>query len=80
MSSAAGGGEIEVLAVARAVHRRGVGRALIETVEHELARTGTGVVQVETLGPSHPSPEYAAGTIWPDDPCLVMVTQLGCGS
>lgn len=48
---------------------------------------------MKTLGPSHPSPEYAATRrfyeacgfrgleelhdLWPDNPCLIMVKPLG---
>jgi GNAT superfamily N-acetyltransferase len=51
--------ELYVLATARRLHRRGIGRALVAAAERDLARAGTTYVQVKTLGASHPSPEYA---------------------
>jgi ribosomal protein S18 acetylase RimI-like enzyme len=89
--------EMYVLAVSRRFHRRGVGRALVETVEANLRGTGTSYVLVKTLGPSHPSPEYsatrsfyealgyrgleefAADSLWPGNPCLIMAKHLDCG-
>jgi ribosomal protein S18 acetylase RimI-like enzyme len=88
--------EMYVLAVSPRVHRRGVGRALVEAAERDLACAGTTYLQVKTLGPSHPSEQYAttrafyealgyhaleefaADTLWPGNPCLVMVKHLGC--
>jgi ribosomal protein S18 acetylase RimI-like enzyme len=90
--------ELYVLATARRLHRRGIGRALLEAAERDLARAGTTYVQVKTLGASHDSPEYAAtrrfyealgyqgleeypaDTLWPGNPCLVMVKHLGCSA
>lgn len=90
--------ELYVLAVARPQHRQGIGRALLEAAERDLARAGTSFVQVKTLGASHPSPEYAAtrrfyealgyqgleeypaDTLWPGNPCLVMVKHLACSA
>jgi GNAT superfamily N-acetyltransferase len=87
-----------VLAVARRWHRHGVGRALLEAAEHDLAQAGVTYVQVKTLGASHPSPEYAAtrrfyeamgyqgleeypaDSLWPGNPCLVMVKHLACSA
>ncbi|HSK23591.1 MAG TPA: GNAT family N-acetyltransferase [Egicoccus sp.] len=86
--------ELYVLAAERRLHRRGIGRALVEAAERDLARAGTTYVQVKTLGASHPSTEYAAtrafyealgyqgleeypaDTIWPGNPCLVMIKHL----
>jgi GNAT superfamily N-acetyltransferase len=84
--------EISLLAVEPAWHRRGVGRALIDAVEQDLSRKGVEFVQVKTLGPSYPSPEYE-GTLlfyeavgyrsleeihglWPDNPCLILIKRL----
>lgn len=90
--------EMYVLAVDRSAHRRGIGRALVAAAEADLARAGTAYLQVKTLGPSHPSPEYAAtrdfytalgyhgleelpaDTLWPGNPCLLLVKHLRCGA
>jgi ribosomal protein S18 acetylase RimI-like enzyme len=50
--------EIEVLAVARPLHRQGVGRRLLRAVESELRDSGVALLQVKTLGPSAVSEEY----------------------
>jgi ribosomal protein S18 acetylase RimI-like enzyme len=84
--------EIYLLAVDPAVHRHGVGRALVTALEADLAADGVEWLQVKTLGPSHPSAEYertrrfyaALGFrpleeihgLWPDNPCLIMVKVL----
>jgi len=44
--------EIHVLAVEPNMHRRGVGRALIDAVEANLRVMGVSLLQVKTLGPS----------------------------
>ncbi|MDH3285851.1 MAG: GNAT family N-acetyltransferase [Acidobacteriota bacterium] len=51
--------EIVVMAVAKAHHRRGLGRRLVRRVESELARDGVEYLQVKTLGPSRPNGDYA---------------------
>ena len=51
--------EIEVLAVERTLHRQGIGRRLVETVEAELRESGVLLFQVKTFGPSGVSDEYA---------------------
>jgi len=51
--------EIEVLAVDRAIHRRGVGRQLLQHAEAELRDRGIVLLQVKTFGPSGESDEYA---------------------
>jgi GNAT superfamily N-acetyltransferase len=88
--------EMDVLAVHRHHHRRGVGRALVAAAEQDLRARGVDHLQVKTLGPSRPSPayeqtrrfylslgytpieEFAAGTVWDDDPCLLLVKHLPC--
>ena len=88
--------EMYVLAADRRHHRQGVGRALVTAAEADLARAGTAYLQVKTLGPSHPSEEYAAtrafyralgyqgleelptDTLWPGNPCVVMVKHPAC--
>ena len=84
--------EIEVIAVARGSHRRGVGRALVMAAEAELRKTGARLLEVKTLGPSHPDEGYgktrafyqALGflaldevEIWsPGNPALILVKPL----
>jgi GNAT superfamily N-acetyltransferase len=50
--------EIELLAVRRSLHRHGIGRRLVESVETELAHEGVELLQVKTFGPSGTSEEY----------------------
>jgi predicted N-acetyltransferase YhbS len=73
-------------------HRRGVGRALMNAVEQDLSQKGVEFVQVKTLGPSYPSPEYEGGPgsstkqsaiaasrihgLWPDNPCSILIKRL----
>jgi len=84
--------EIYLMAVDQAVHRRGVGRAMVEALESDLARDRVRLLQVKTLGPSDPDPGYqrtrlfyqAMGFepleeitgLWPDNPSLIMVKTL----
>jgi GNAT superfamily N-acetyltransferase len=51
--------EIELLAVERARHRRGIGRDLVHRVEDEQRAHGVELLQVKTFGPSGASLEYA---------------------
>lgn len=51
-------GELYVLAVLEAWHRRGVGAALLTTVENWLRREGVRFLQVKTLAPSVPYEPY----------------------
>lgn len=80
------------MAVERSHLRRGIGTALLEAVERDLIEAGVEFLQVKTLGPSDPSPEYAATRsfyeslgfkpmeeieeLWPSDPCLILVKHL----
>jgi ribosomal protein S18 acetylase RimI-like enzyme len=50
--------EIEVLAVERMLHRQGIGRSLVQTVESRLRENGVVLLQVKTRGPSGVSEEY----------------------
>jgi ribosomal protein S18 acetylase RimI-like enzyme len=84
--------EIYLMAVEPRNHRRGIGSALVEAVEQDLFARGVEFLQVKTLAPSYPSPEYtmtrlfyeAIGfraleeidNLWPDNPCLIMVKHL----
>lgn len=87
-----GAAEIYLMAVDPAVHRRGVGRALVEALERDLAADGVRLLQVKTLGPSHPDEGYRltrlfyqsmgfapleeTADLWPENPCLIMVKVL----
>lgn len=84
--------DVYCMAVARAMHRRGVGSALLAHVEDALRRDGVKYLQVKTQGPSKPCAEYArtlefyrhAGFarleevrgLWPGLPCLILVKSL----
>jgi GNAT superfamily N-acetyltransferase len=50
--------EIRVMAVERALHRRGFGRSLVEWGEEWCRREGTSWLHVKTLGPSTPDEGY----------------------
>ncbi len=50
--------EIELLAVKRTLHRQGIGRRLVQTVESGLRESGVLLLQVKTFGPSGMSDEY----------------------
>lgn len=84
--------EVHLMAVDRAWHRQGVGRALIAAAEEVLRRDGVELLSVKTLGPSYPDAWYV-GTrqfyramgflpveevhdLWPGNPCLIMVKPL----
>jgi GNAT superfamily N-acetyltransferase len=84
--------EIYLMAVAPAVHRRGVGRALVAALENDLIADGVELLQVKTLGPSHPDAGYIRTRqfyasmgfrpleeihdLWPGNPCLIMAKAL----
>lgn len=84
--------EIHVMAVDRRVHRHGVGRALVGEAARVAAEAGSALLEVKTLGPSHPDPNYARTRrfyeamgflpveeidgLWPGNPCLIMVKVL----
>ena len=50
--------EIHVLAVRPDVHRRGIGRSLVEAAERDLRQRGVRLLQVKTLGPSRDDEGY----------------------
>ena len=84
--------EVYLMAVAPDWHGRGVGKGLLAAAERDLTADGRLLLQVKTLGPSHPSPQYAATRafyrargfepieeirdLWPGNPCLLMVKTL----
>lgn len=84
--------EIHLMAVAPSWHRKGVGRALVAAVEADLGADGCRLLQVKTLGASHPDQGYAdtrefyrsvgflpleeMADLWPGTPCLLMVKAL----
>jgi GNAT superfamily N-acetyltransferase len=85
-------GEIHLLAVDPDLHRRGIGRALVEALEADLVADGALLLEVKTLGPSHPDAGYAKTRefylgmgflpvqelheLWPGNPALIMVKPL----
>ncbi len=87
-----GAAEIYLLAVDRSMHRGGVGRALVDAAERDLIADGVTFLQVKTLGPSHPDPNYVKTRLfyesmgfaaleenhdlWPANPCLIMIKAL----
>jgi N-acetylglutamate synthase-like GNAT family acetyltransferase len=51
--------ELHVIAVHPERHRQGIGRVLLERVEQHAHNAGARLLQVKTLGPSHPDEGYA---------------------
>ena len=51
--------EVHLMAVDRAWHRRGVGRALLRALEADLAAEGVRFLQVKTLSAARPDENYA---------------------
>jgi GNAT superfamily N-acetyltransferase len=86
--------EIQVMAIRARVHRRGVGRALVEHAAAILRQRGVEYFHVKTLGPSRPNEAYEntrrfyhsvgfvpleENRLWGDaNPCLILVRHLGC--
>lgn len=84
--------EIYVMGVLPQVHRRGIGRSLVEKTKQFLNKNGVEYLQVKTLGKSHPDKYYALtrafylkmgfrpieefSQIWDDNPCLLMIKAL----
>ena len=51
--------EIVAMGVLPDRHRRGIGRELVDVAAAQVAATGGRLLQVKTLGQSHPSANYA---------------------
>lgn len=87
-----GSAEIHLMAVDPQWHRRGIGKALVATLETQLINDGCRLLQVKTLGMSRPDVGYAATRAFylscgfepleethdlrPGNPCLIMVKPL----
>ena len=85
--------EIHLAVVDRSVHGQGVGSAMLAAVESDSRARGVKLLEVKTLGPSHPDPGYARTrefyekfgflpmeetALWGEGtPCLIMVKPLG---
>lgn len=85
--------EVHLTVVDRTVHGTGVGTAMLRAVEDDAVRRGVRLLQVKTLGASHPDPGYARTrhfyerwgflpleetSLWSEGtPCLIMVKPLG---
>lgn len=85
--------EIHLMVVDRARHGKGIGTALFAAVEAEALAGGARLLQVKTLGPSHPDAGYAKTRrfyekqgflpleetdLWgAGTPCLIMIKPLG---
>jgi GNAT superfamily N-acetyltransferase len=88
--------EVYVMGVMSDHQGRGLGTRLIETAERGLRDRGVELLQVKTLGPSDEDEHYVRTrqfyesrgfvpleellTLWPDDPCLLMVKQIGAAA
>lgn len=88
--------EIHLIVVDRAVHGSGVGSAMLGAIEADARRRGVKLLEVKTLGPSHPDEGYARTRhfyekwgflpleetdLWGEaNPCLIMVKPLVRGT
>jgi len=84
--------EIHAMAIDRQHHSHGLGRMLVSHVEDVLRSRGVEYLQVKTLGPSRPDPNYARtrgfylamgfrpleeNSLWGDvNPCLIQVKRI----
>ncbi|PWH07867.1 N-acetyltransferase [Brachybacterium endophyticum] len=85
--------EVHLTVVDRAVHGSGVGTAMLRAIESDAVHRGVRLLEVKTLGASHPDAGYARTRhfyekrgflaleetdLWGGDtPCLIMVKPLG---
>jgi GNAT superfamily N-acetyltransferase len=85
--------ELSCIALLPQWRRAGVGSRLCVAAEKWWARRGGKVVQVKTLGPSRPDPNYAQSRafynalgylpveeflgLWPGNPCLLFIKSVG---
>lgn len=81
--------ELHLTVTDRHLHGQGIGTAMLEAIESDARDRGVRLMQVKTLGPSHPDPGYALTRrfyrqlgflpleetgLWGEKtPCLVMV-------
>ena len=84
--------EVHLTVVDRSVHGAGVGTAMLTAIEVDARARGVSLLEVKTLGPSHPDPGYALTRrfyekwgflpleetdLWGEGtPCLIMVKPL----
>jgi GNAT superfamily N-acetyltransferase len=84
--------ELYLTVVDRRYHGRGVGTAMVAAIEADARRSGVRLLEVKTLGPSHPDLGYARTRhfyetigflpleetdLWGEqNPCLIMVKPL----
>lgn len=84
--------EVYLIAVDAAHRNQGIGTGLLDAAESELREAGVRLLQVKTLGPSRPDPNYEQTRmfyerrgfepleelleLWEGNPCLVMVKTL----
>jgi GNAT superfamily N-acetyltransferase len=84
--------EVHLMAVEPGLHRQGIGTALVADLERTVVADGARLLEVKTLGPSHPDKGYAQTRAfyqaygflpleelpdhWPGNPCLIMVKPL----
>ena len=87
--------EIHLTVVDRAAHGSGIGSAMLEAIEADALQRGVRLLEVKTLGASHPDPGYARTRhfyesrgffpleetdLWGEGtPCLIMVKPLPSG-
>lgn len=87
--------EVHLIVVERAAHGAGIGTAMLSALEADARARGVRLLEVKTLGASHPDPAYARTRhfyekqgflpleeteLWGEGtPCLIMVKPLPTG-